>query len=554
MSIEGLSTLCTPYGSVTQIRLKKDSHTGVALGYAFVHFDSPAHATAAAQALDGLQMGNKVIRVQIAKTQKGGGGPPWRAGGGAGAAASAGGIGGGAVVGIGGAVVEVTGLARGSTASHVQRLLEVYGQLSDVSMMEAKAGSSNTAASVRFSELSAATAAVQALNGVQLPGASEPLSLRLAPHHDRSSSGSSVSSAASTPQRSRRSSALNDSFSSPSSASPIFYHPYEAQPSGQGHVQAIPGGFAVYPAQSTAQYSQEQSAPQPPQPSHPPTFFPSAESYGSVGATAGATPPGTFNAEALYAAYQSFYPTQSSSSSSPLSSGQSTPASSYLPQYHQDPSAFYHHYNQLMQQSPHMLAHRSSLTTAPASSPSAPSTPSLYPHPGMLPPPYDEAHPPFHPSSYPQSISSHPPHTLMMPSLLLPSALNPVPYSGLHLPHSTHPPSHSSSSSSHLPHSHSPFHSHVRPPLERPGICLFVFHLPPDLSDPALLTLFSHYGVVLSCKVITNPQTGASKGYGFVNFATLESAKAAIQGLNGYKLGTKFLKVQFKKTRQGSGG
>jgi len=79
-----------------------------------------------------------------------------------------------------------------------------------------------------------------------------------------------------------------------------------------------------------------------------------------------------------------------------------------------------------------------------------------------------------------------------------------------------------------------------------------VFHLPPDLSDAQLLALFSPFGAVLSCKVITNPQTSASKGYGFVNFLNMDGARNAIAALNGYKLGTKFLKVQFKKRREDS--
>jgi len=48
-------------------------------------------------------------------------------------------------------------------------------------------------------------------------------------------------------------------------------------------------------------------------------------------------------------------------------------------------------------------------------------------------------------------------------------------------------------------------------PRVRPGICLFVFHLPPTVTDEELYRLFSQHGKVLSAKVMRNPQTTESK-------------------------------------------
>jgi len=42
-------------------------------------------------------------------------------------------------------------------------------------------------------------------------------------------------------------------------------------------------------------------------------------------------------------------------------------------------------------------------------------------------------------------------------------------------------------------------------------------------------------------------QTGASKGFGFVNMSTMEQALLAIDRLNGVQMGSKFLKVELKK-------
>jgi RNA recognition motif-containing protein len=70
---------------------------------------------------------------------------------------------------------------------------------------------------------------------------------------------------------------------------------------------------------------------------------------------------------------------------------------------------------------------------------------------------------------------------------------------------------------------------------------LFVFHLPPDANESTLRVLFEPYGPVSSVRVLPG------KGYGFVNFEDMQSALTAIHSLNGFKLGNKHLKVEFKK-------
>ncbi len=70
---------------------------------------------------------------------------------------------------------------------------------------------------------------------------------------------------------------------------------------------------------------------------------------------------------------------------------------------------------------------------------------------------------------------------------------------------------------------------------------LFVFHLPAETTEAQLQALFEPYGSIGSVRVL------AGKGYGFVNFQKLESALAAVSGMNGYKVGNKHLKVEFKK-------
>lgn len=74
---------------------------------------------------------------------------------------------------------------------------------------------------------------------------------------------------------------------------------------------------------------------------------------------------------------------------------------------------------------------------------------------------------------------------------------------------------------------------------------LFIFHLPPDTDDDALHQLFSEFGPIESAKVMVDKNTGESKGYGFVQFASYADAERALS-MNGRSVGSKRLSVSFK--------
>jgi polyadenylate-binding protein len=59
-----------------------------------------------------------------------------------------------------------------------------------------------------------------------------------------------------------------------------------------------------------------------------------------------------------------------------------------------------------------------------------------------------------------------------------------------------------------------------------------------NIDHKALHETFSTFGTILSCKIATD-QSGQSKGYGFVQFDNEESAKSAIEKLNGMLLNDK---------------
>jgi RNA recognition motif-containing protein len=60
---------------------------------------------------------------------------------------------------------------------------------------------------------------------------------------------------------------------------------------------------------------------------------------------------------------------------------------------------------------------------------------------------------------------------------------------------------------------------------------LYVSNLGFHVSDDDLMNLFSAYGSVTSAKVITDRETGRSRGFGFFDMQSEEEGKKAISGL-----------------------
>ncbi len=60
---------------------------------------------------------------------------------------------------------------------------------------------------------------------------------------------------------------------------------------------------------------------------------------------------------------------------------------------------------------------------------------------------------------------------------------------------------------------------------------LFVKNLAPSIDNIHLHAMFTSFGTILSCKVAE--ENGKSKGFGFVQFETEESALAALYALHG---------------------
>ncbi len=83
---------------------------------------------------------------------------------------------------------------------------------------------------------------------------------------------------------------------------------------------------------------------------------------------------------------------------------------------------------------------------------------------------------------------------------------------------------------------------------------LYVGNLSYSVSSSDLETMFAAYGSVESAEVISDRETGRSKGFGFVQMGSDQEAQAAIQGLIGQERDGRALTVNEAKPREDRGG
>ncbi|MEZ4462782.1 MAG: RNA-binding protein [bacterium] len=83
---------------------------------------------------------------------------------------------------------------------------------------------------------------------------------------------------------------------------------------------------------------------------------------------------------------------------------------------------------------------------------------------------------------------------------------------------------------------------------------LFVGSLAWGTTDESLREAFEAFGAVSDAKVITDRETGRSRGFGFVTFEQAEDADAAIDAMNGAELDGRNIAVNEAQDRRRDGG
>ena len=86
------------------------------------------------------------------------------------------------------------------------------------------------------------------------------------------------------------------------------------------------------------------------------------------------------------------------------------------------------------------------------------------------------------------------------------------------------------------------------------GKKLYVGNLSYNVDKSNLEQMFAPHGTVVSAQVITDRDSGRSKGFGFVEMGSDQEAQAAIAALNGKNLEGRNLTVNEARPQEGRGG
>ncbi|KAF2288916.1 hypothetical protein GH714_023275 [Hevea brasiliensis] len=78
---------------------------------------------------------------------------------------------------------------------------------------------------------------------------------------------------------------------------------------------------------------------------------------------------------------------------------------------------------------------------------------------------------------------------------------------------------------------------------------LFVGGLSFGTNDESLKDAFSGFGDVVSARVITDRDSGRSRGFGFVDYSSVESASSALSAMDGQELHGRNIRVSYAQER-----
>lgn len=88
----------------------------------------------------------------------------------------------------------------------------------------------------------------------------------------------------------------------------------------------------------------------------------------------------------------------------------------------------------------------------------------------------------------------------------------------------------------------------------QPSTVLFVGNVSFDATEDGLWEVFAEYGEVKSVRLPTDRDTQRMKGYGYVEFVDVESAKKAFEGAKGMDIAGRAIRLDYATPRDDSGG
>jgi RNA recognition motif-containing protein len=80
---------------------------------------------------------------------------------------------------------------------------------------------------------------------------------------------------------------------------------------------------------------------------------------------------------------------------------------------------------------------------------------------------------------------------------------------------------------------------------------ILIRNLDRNTTEAELRNLFTVHGTIQSCTLVTDKDTGLSKGFGYVEMPKVGEAKAAMKVLNGQKIGINKIRVKKAEPKTG---
>lgn len=80
---------------------------------------------------------------------------------------------------------------------------------------------------------------------------------------------------------------------------------------------------------------------------------------------------------------------------------------------------------------------------------------------------------------------------------------------------------------------------------------IFVGNLPWRISEQELGDAFSQHGQVMSVRIVSDRETGRSRGFGYVEMSNEDEQEAAINAMNGFELMGRQIRTDKANSRGG---